>query len=110
MLKTCDNATTILSTHIVYIPGSGRQLTTEMMSSLSVLLGLSSFGVTTTISLSLSTGFVNLTSLGLSDAGNGTVSEPRLYQLIRQSIPIADRQFEIEFLDAGVEAFSFTFG
>lgn len=44
------------------------------------------------------------------DAGNGTVSEPRLYQLIRQSIPIADRQFEIEFLDAGVEAFSFTFG
>ena len=42
--------------------------------------------------------------------GNGTVSEPRLYQLIRQPGPVADRQFEIEFLDAGVEAFSFTFG
>ncbi|MEP6539295.1 MAG: thioredoxin family protein [Bryobacteraceae bacterium] len=42
--------------------------------------------------------------------GNGTVSEPRLYQLIRQPVPIADRQFEIEFLDPGVEAFSFTFG
>jgi thiol-disulfide isomerase/thioredoxin len=42
--------------------------------------------------------------------GNGTVSEPRLYQLIRQPGHIADRQFEIEFLDAGVEAFSFTFG
>jgi len=25
-------------------------------------------------------------------------------------MPIADRQFEIEFLDSGVEAFSFTFG
>jgi thiol-disulfide isomerase/thioredoxin len=42
--------------------------------------------------------------------GNGTVSEQRLYQLIRQPKPIADRQFEIEFLDAGVEVFAFTFG
>lgn len=42
--------------------------------------------------------------------GNGTVTEPRMYQLIRQSPPIVDRQFEIQFLDAGVEAFSFTFG
>jgi hypothetical protein len=30
--------------------------------------------------------------------------------MIRQSRPIADRQFEIEFLDAGVEAFAFMFG
>jgi hypothetical protein len=29
--------------------------------------------------------------------------------LIRQT-PIVDRQFEIEFLDSGVEAFAFTFG
>jgi thiol-disulfide isomerase/thioredoxin len=42
--------------------------------------------------------------------GNGTVTEQRLYQLIRQSGPIAERQFEIEFLDSGVEAFAFTFG
>lgn len=42
--------------------------------------------------------------------GNGTVREPRMYQLIRQRAPISDRQFEIEFLDSGVEAFSFTFG
>jgi hypothetical protein len=42
--------------------------------------------------------------------GNGTVTDQRLYQLIRQPKPIADRQFEIEFLDAGVEAFAFTFG
>jgi len=34
----------------------------------------------------------------------------RLYQLIRQPSPIADRQFEIEFLDPGAEAFVFTFG
>jgi hypothetical protein len=42
--------------------------------------------------------------------GNGTVTDQRLYQLIRQPGHIADRQFEIEFLDAGVEAFVFTFG
>lgn len=42
--------------------------------------------------------------------GNGVVAEQRLYQLIRQPKTIADRQFEIEFLDPGVEAFAFTFG
>jgi hypothetical protein len=42
--------------------------------------------------------------------GSGTVREPRLYQLIRQSGSIADRRFEIEFLDSGAEAFAFTFG
>ena len=46
----------------------------------------------------------------VDEQGNGTVSDQRLYQLIRQSGHIADRQFEIEFLDAGVEAFAFTFG
>jgi thiol-disulfide isomerase/thioredoxin len=42
--------------------------------------------------------------------GQGVVAEQRTYQLIRQQRPIVDRQFEIEFLDAGVEAFCFTFG
>jgi thiol-disulfide isomerase/thioredoxin len=42
--------------------------------------------------------------------GNGTISEQRLYQLVRQSKPITDREFDIEFLDTGVEAFVFTFG
>jgi thiol-disulfide isomerase/thioredoxin len=46
----------------------------------------------------------------VDDQGYGTVTQQRLYQLIRQPKPIADRQFEIEFLDSGVEAFSFTFG
>jgi thiol-disulfide isomerase/thioredoxin len=46
----------------------------------------------------------------VDDQGYGTVTEQRLYQLIRQPKPIADRQFEIEFLDSGVEAFVFTFG
>jgi thiol-disulfide isomerase/thioredoxin len=46
----------------------------------------------------------------VDEEGNGTVTEPRMYQLIRQQGPIIDRQFEIEFLDSGVEAFSFTFG
>src|SRR3984885_1542182 len=44
------------------------------------------------------------------DEGRCTVTEQRLYQLIRQQKPIVDHLFEIEFLDPGVEAFSFTFG
>ena len=48
--------------------------------------------------------------IDVDDQGNGTVTGPRLYQLIRQPKRIADRQFEIEFLDPGVEAFAFTFG
>jgi thiol-disulfide isomerase/thioredoxin len=48
--------------------------------------------------------------LDVDDQGNGTVTEPRLYQLIRQPKPIADRQFEIEFLAEGAETFVFTFG
>jgi hypothetical protein len=46
----------------------------------------------------------------VDEQGNGTVSEQRLYQLIRQPGPIGDRLFEIEFLDSGAEAFCFTFG
>ena len=46
----------------------------------------------------------------VDDQGNGTVTEQRLYQLIRQPGPIADRTFEIEFLDSGMEAYAFTFG
>jgi cytochrome c biogenesis protein CcdA/thiol-disulfide isomerase/thioredoxin len=42
--------------------------------------------------------------------GFGTVKEQRLYQLVRQKGPVRDRTFTIEFLDPGVEAFSFTFG
>jgi thiol-disulfide isomerase/thioredoxin len=46
----------------------------------------------------------------VDDQGFGTAGAQRLYQLIRQSTPIADRTFEIEFLDPGVEAYAFTFG
>lgn len=42
--------------------------------------------------------------------GNGTATYQRMYQLVRQPAPIEDRLFEIEFPDAGVEAFVFTFG
>lgn len=41
--------------------------------------------------------------------GNGTVTEQRLYQLIRQG-DLSDRTFEIRFHDPGVQAFAFTFG
>jgi thiol-disulfide isomerase/thioredoxin len=46
----------------------------------------------------------------VDDLGNGMATEQKLYQLIRQPNSIAGRQFEIEFLDSGVEAFAFTFG
>jgi hypothetical protein len=42
--------------------------------------------------------------------GYGILDQQRMYQLIRQHRPIGDRVFEIEFLDAGAEAFAFTFG
>lgn len=42
--------------------------------------------------------------------GFGTVTGQRLYQLVRQKGLVEDRTFTIEFLDPGVEAFSFTFG
>ena len=42
--------------------------------------------------------------------GYGTVTEPRLYQLIRQPGSVMDHTFEVEFLDAGVQTYVFTFG
>src|SRR5438094_9900083 len=42
--------------------------------------------------------------------GQGTADDQRLFQLIRQRGSIKDRTFEIEFLNAGTEAYCFTFG
>jgi hypothetical protein len=42
--------------------------------------------------------------------GFGTVGEARMYQLIRQSGMIADRECVIEFLNSGVSVYDFTFG
>ena len=42
--------------------------------------------------------------------GSGSVQEQRLYQLLRQNQTQAEHTFAIEFLDAGVQAYSFTFG
>jgi hypothetical protein len=41
--------------------------------------------------------------------GTGTVTEQRLYQLVRQPGDVKDRTFSIEFLDPGVQAYAFTF-
>jgi hypothetical protein len=48
--------------------------------------------------------------LDVDAQGYGTVTEQRLYQLIRQPKPISDREFGVEFLDPGVAVFAFTFG
>ena len=42
--------------------------------------------------------------------GRGTLDAQRTYQLIRQPGQIVDRRFEIEFDEAGAEAYCFTFG
>ncbi|EIM03046.1 cytochrome C biogenesis protein [Rhodanobacter thiooxydans] len=44
------------------------------------------------------------------EAGNGTVTGQRLYQLVRQASGGGERLFEITFLDPGVQAYAFTFG
>ncbi len=46
----------------------------------------------------------------VDEEGNGTVTETRLHQLIRQPGRVEERTFEISFLDPGVQAYSFTFG
>jgi hypothetical protein len=46
----------------------------------------------------------------VDEEGRGTLVQPRLYQLVREPGSITDRTFEIAFLDAGVEAYVFTFG
>jgi thiol-disulfide isomerase/thioredoxin len=46
----------------------------------------------------------------VDEQGEGVVTEPRLYQLIRQPDPIDDRTFEITFQDPGAEVYVFTFG
>jgi thiol-disulfide isomerase/thioredoxin len=48
--------------------------------------------------------------LDVDESGEGTVSEPRMYQLVRRRGAAAERAFEITFLDAGVRAYVFTFG
>ncbi len=42
--------------------------------------------------------------------GDGSVAEPRLYQLVRQRGRVIDHTCEITFLDPGVHAYAFTFG
>jgi thiol-disulfide isomerase/thioredoxin len=42
--------------------------------------------------------------------GAGVIDGQRLYQLIRQSGDVGEHVFSIEFLDSGVQAYSFTFG
>jgi hypothetical protein len=48
--------------------------------------------------------------IDLDSQGHGAVTEPRLHQLVRQPGSVADRTFEITFLDPGVQVYAFTFG
>jgi thiol-disulfide isomerase/thioredoxin len=46
----------------------------------------------------------------VNEQGDGAVTEPRLYQLVRQQGEVRERTFEIEFGGSGIEAYAFTFG
>ena len=46
----------------------------------------------------------------VDDQGEGTLTQPRLHQLIRQPGPVTERTFELTFLDPGALAYAFTFG
>jgi thiol-disulfide isomerase/thioredoxin len=48
--------------------------------------------------------------LDVDEEGHGMVTQPRLYQLVREPGSIIDRTFETAFLAPGVEAYVFTFG
>jgi thiol-disulfide isomerase/thioredoxin len=48
--------------------------------------------------------------IDVDERANGTIADARIYQLIRQDGPITDRTFEITFIDAGAQAYVFTFG
>ncbi len=48
--------------------------------------------------------------LDADQSGEGVVSEPRMYQLIRHRAAVGEHTFEITFRDPGVRAYVFTFG
>jgi thiol-disulfide isomerase/thioredoxin len=48
--------------------------------------------------------------LDVDESGQGTVTQQRLHQLVRQRESFGDRTFEITFLAPRVEAYAFTFG
>ncbi len=52
----------------------------------------------------------NMHGTDVAADGSGTVTDQRLYQLIRQPANRGEHTFSIEFLDAGVSAYAFTFG
>jgi hypothetical protein len=46
----------------------------------------------------------------VDEDGNGLVRDGRLYQLAREHGAVRERTLEITFLEAGAEAYAFTFG
>jgi thiol-disulfide isomerase/thioredoxin len=48
--------------------------------------------------------------LDVDSSGQGTVTEPRLYQLLRRRGRVTGGTFEVEFLDPGVAVYALTFG
>jgi hypothetical protein len=48
--------------------------------------------------------------LDVDERGEGSLTDQRLHQLIREPGRVGERLVEIEFLEPGAEAYCFTFG
>ena len=48
--------------------------------------------------------------MDVDEEGNGVLRDGRMYQLVRWKDAVRDRTLEITFLEAGAEAYAFTFG
>jgi hypothetical protein len=48
--------------------------------------------------------------IDVDESGDGTLPEPRMYQLVRQRGPSRRRTFEVTLLAQGVRAYVLTFG
>ena len=46
----------------------------------------------------------------VDEDGNGSLRDGRMYQLVREHEQVRERTLEITFLEAGAEAYAFTFG
>jgi thiol-disulfide isomerase/thioredoxin len=76
-----------------------------------LVMGPSTSGVTIPFRVSLDGHAVDgAQGSDVDSEGRGMAMDQNTYQLVRQSGRIADRVFEIEFLEGGVEAYCFTFG
>jgi hypothetical protein len=97
--------------NVALIRGQGKLIYRFHARDVNLIMGPSTNGMSVRFRV-LIDGMSPGTSHGLDtdSNGSGAVIEQRMYQLIRQSGPIIDKEFEIEFSEPQVEVYDFTFG